>query len=877
MNKYIFSKEENNKEFKKFGGKAKSFLDLSCYDIEIPKWIVISSDIIIDYLKNENIDLKNIETIKNIIKTFKFPEDFKLELNKKIDTTKMYAVRSSALIEDNKLQSFAGQFDSFLNINKTEIEEHILKVFLSGLTEQIIVYLNSFDINIEDIIPSVIIQEQLNPDAAGVAFSVNPISGNFNECVISAVYGLGNSLVNGNLNADNYIIDKNNFNIEKNISKKEFKEICINNKTELVKIKENLKEQSVLTDEQIKKINELCNSTSLAFNIPQDIEWAIVDNKLYLLQSRPITTLKNIKPTNGILTTWDNSNICESYGGIVAPLTYSFIKKAYSEVYKQMCFMFKVDKNIIEKNQYTFDHMLGYINGRVYYNMISWYKLISILPGYNVNKNFMIQMMGAKEGLSEEGLAIVDKDNTDLGKFKETLKLIKGIKSLLYNNRKIKFYTERFYSNVEEALSNKNLSTMNLEELTLYYREIENKLIRKWDAPVINDFFAMVFYGLLKSLSFKYSSEELGPIYNDLLCGDGQIISTQPPKLIKKIAHNISMEDEDEEIIDILLNGSILEIKIMLHKHQKIEKLINEYIEKFGNRCLEELKLETETLKENPLNLYRSIGAIAYKVNQGNLKEVNEEKIKKEAELKVEKILTNPIKKCIYNYVVNKARYYVRNRENLRFERTRVFGKVREIVNEIGNRMYSFNIIDNPKDIFYLELDEILNYTEGNSTDFNLKNVINLRKEFENEYKKINMPNRFDTRGSVNTSNIIENINNLKNENINDTDIITGTGCCPGLVKGIAKKVTDPKNADLLPGEILIAERTDPGWIMLFPVASAVIVEKGSLLSHASIVTREMGIPSIIGVDNLMNIIDSGDLIEIDGSSGIIKILNKKT
>ena len=97
----------------------------------------------------------------------------------------------------------------------------------------------------------------------------------------------------------------------------------------------------------------MCNLTSIAFNAPQDIEWAIVNNKLYLLQSRPITTLKNIKPTNGILTTWDNSNICESYGGIVSPLTYSFIKKAYSEVYKQMCFMFKVDKNTIEKNQYT--------------------------------------------------------------------------------------------------------------------------------------------------------------------------------------------------------------------------------------------------------------------------------------------------------------------------------------------------------------------------------------------------------------------------------------------------------------------------------------------------------------------------------------------
>ena len=243
----------------------------------------------------------------------------------------------------------------------------------------------------------------------------------------------------------------------------------------------------------------------------------------------------------------------------------------------------------------------------------------------------------------------------------------------------------------------------------------------------------------------------------------------------------------------------------------------------------------------------------------------------KNAEERYKKLLKNkPFKKLTYSYIVKKARYFVRNRENLRFERTRIFGTVRKIINQMGEKLYLLDYINTPKDIFYLELNEVLGFIEGNETNTNLKETVELRKQQETEYKKITMPQRFTTHGSVNSNNYyIEDL--IENKIDANTEMLTGIGCCPGIIKGKVRIITDPKDAVLEKGEIMVAERTDPGWIMLFPMSSAVLVEKGSLLSHAAIVVREMGIPAVVGVDGLLSWLKTGDIVEINGATGTIK------
>jgi pyruvate,water dikinase len=236
-----------------------------------------------------------------------------------------------------------------------------------------------------------------------------------------------------------------------------------------------------------------------------------------------------------------------------------------------------------------------------------------------------------------------------------------------------------------------------------------------------------------------------------------------------------------------------------------------------------------------------------------------------------ERLRGHPIRRVIFNWVLRHARTRVRDRENLRFERTRVFGRVRRILVELGNRFTDAKAIDDPRDIFYLELDEVLGFVEGTSTTNDLRGLAAVRKnEFEKNRQAPAPPSRFATRGIVNLHSHDESSAQLTTE---EGDQRTGIACCPGRVRAQVCIIRDPRGATLPRGRILVAERTDPGWIMLFPSASGLLVERGSLLSHSAIVSRELGIPSIVSIPGLMSWLNDGDAVEMDGATGIIRRL----
>ena len=248
---------------------------------------------------------------------------------------------------------------------------------------------------------------------------------------------------------------------------------------------------------------------------------------------------------------------------------------------------------------------------------------------------------------------------------------------------------------------------------------------------------------------------------------------------------------------------------------------------------------------------------------------IDPEKNRIEAEAKVKKALrARPLEKAKFKFLLKHARYTVKNRENLRFERTRVFGRIRQIFLRIGYILTSMNVIEDKRDIFYLELDEILFYIDGKSTTNNLKELIEIRKKQYEKYKEQIPDDRFYAYGAVNIGN------DFKKENISkkiDAQIsLKGIGASPGIVTGKARVVKDPRNAKIEQGEILVAEFTDPGWIMLFPSSSGILVERGSLLSHSAIVSRELGIPCVVGITGLIDNIKTGDIIELNGTTGEI-------
>ena len=226
----------------------------------------------------------------------------------------------------------------------------------------------------------------------------------------------------------------------------------------------------------------------------------------------------------------------------------------------------------------------------------------------------------------------------------------------------------------------------------------------------------------------------------------------------------------------------------------------------------------------------------------------------------------------IYYWVLKHTRYAIRDRENQRFCRSEMYGITRDICRAIGRKWCKSKIIEKEDDIFYLEWNEIWSFIEGTCSTVQLKDLISVRKtEFES-YKGKNPPDHIETEGEVYLS---KNITDYREKPLSGDEVINGTGCCAGIVEEEVVVLYKPDLDTMLKGQILVAPQTDPGWVVLFPSISGLIVEKGSMLSHSAIVAREMGIPAIVGVKNATRILKTGDRIRLNGADGSIEIIKK--
>jgi pyruvate,water dikinase len=856
-----------NRSESEIGGKAFNLHRLMALGFRIPKWGVIPVAAISKLIPDDFNSLSEPDK-KDFIFSIFFPDHFIENIVAQFPENTLFAVRSSAVAEDGSGSSFAGQFESYLNIPKEKLEENIRKVIFSSFSERVLQYCKQFHSNEKPGI-AVIIQEMVNAEISGVAFSANPSTGERNVKVISAVYGLGEGLVSGKLNADNFFVCGKN--ITSKIVSKTHEFIFDEGKnygTKSVPVEPIKQQIPALDEKQILHISAALDKCRKEWGKHVDIEFAYYHKQLYLLQVRPVTNLQKIADPNGTYILWDNSNIIESYPGVTTPLTFSFISGSYEDAYTLFCSFLGVEKSVLKKNKHVFSNTLGLINGRVYYNLKSWYLMLAMLPGYSINARFMEKMMGVKErfDIPETYRLPVRKAWWRISKmaFKMTLRFLSLPK-------KRKEFFNLLNTKVAEY-QQMDLSTKRPEEIMELYRDFETQLLNEWKAPLLNDFFAMIFFGMLEKKCKGISDNP--NIHNDLLCGSEDIISTQPIHWCMKLAEMIC---NDKNLKELFKNNNENTVWKTLNRNpdfSSLKKEIDKFIFDFGERCVGELKLETVSYTQEPTKFIRLLqGYVLAEITTLKNPDKIEIELRKGAEKEINISLKNkPFKKWILKGIITKTRELVSSRENLRYERTRAFGIVRKLFLEIGKCFYSEGIIDNERDIFYLEKQEIFSFIEGTSVTQNLKALISLRRREFAKYEAQESPSeRFATYGPVYHANDFFTLEKV--EPI--TGDLKGIGCSPGKVRGIVKVVSDINEAGSMNGAILVTSSTDPGWTVIFPGCSGVIVERGSLLSHSAIVCREMGKPCIVSVTGLLKRLKTGDEIEMDGRTGEIKILNE--
>jgi pyruvate,water dikinase len=295
-----------------------------------------------------------------------------------------------------------------------------------------------------------------------------------------------------------------------------------------------------------------------------------------------------------------------------------------------------------------------------------------------------------------------------------------------------------------------------------------------------------------------------------------------------------------------------------LEGHSELQQEVQSYLDKFGDRCTEELKLESITLRDDPTSL---LAAIAASAQRGAVVEHHV------PDPDWATLFKNPVKRACAKWLITWTKARVRDRENLRFERTRIFGYARRVFVALGQQFAARGLLDAPRDIFFLTTEEILGAVEGYGLSPDLKSLVSLRKsEDASSAKRPDPPERIELRGPA----IAPSWEDAVVEK--DTALIrTATGCSAGQVTAKARVIRDPRTEVLVSGDILIARHTDPGWIAVFSNASAIVVERGSLLSHSAIVARELGIPCVVGLKGATQWITDGETITVDGATGQVE------
>lgn len=837
------------------GGKAASLVKLKDAGYNVPDFLIIPAEAFDRSLKvNVNNEDPLSQKIENLL-NFRLSPDEQQKVKDILASwdfpSQRVAVRSSVADEDSEKDAFAGLMDTFMNlVNFEDVLSAIANCAVSAFSERAIAYRKQKSLTL-NARPAVIIQKQIVPDVSVVVFSTFPEYPE--EMAIHAVFGFGEGLVSGALDADEYYLSKKNGQIVSNniVAKDQSYRLKEGGGLELSPVAHDLQSKNCLSEQCLSEIFKIASELEVQAKHPQDIELVIKNEEIFLVQSRPVT-----QPIPEVIV-YDNSNIQESYCGVTTPLTFSFAQGAYATVYRQTMEVLGLPNSVITRNREVVTNLLGLVRGRIYYNINNWYQGLQLLPSFSQNKADMERMMGL-----EEPVDFVESRKKSL---LEKLKLLPRLANLLRLfyafgklNQSVQSFHSHFQKKYREFYSN-DLGSLDYEKLVGLKTKLDQEILTNWTTPIINDFYVMMTNGKvmrqLKAIGFTEPENFLSAYLSGVL----QVESTKPIKELQDLAESAKMEAELACIIQQQSDGIHENVRA---NYPAFYKLVQNYIDHFSDRVAGELKLETRTMRTNPEILYKYLKTyLEADLFTGESNFIAHEQAKQQLNAKL-KQASNSKSKAVFSKL-EKLQQAIRYRESMRLERTRLFGMYRSVYLNLGSILAKENLIEKPQDVFYLTENEII--TNINSLK-NLKETIVQRKNEFAKYELEEVESRVLIPSRPGKPKTFEPV----------AGILRGAGCSPGMVEGEVVVITNTNAIVDVKGKIVCALRTDPGWAVIFPSCKGVLIEKGSALSHSVILLRELQIPAIINIRDLTKALKSGQRVRMDASIGEIKILKNE-
>ncbi len=861
------------------GGKAWNLCRLHGQGFSVPAFCVVTSRLfeksvrpwaaefngalgILEDSPNDRIDELSTR-LQGLVRELRFSENFIAGLFRMLDllfgSDELLSVRSSVLGEDSARHSFAGQMESFLNVRRSDIPEAIKNVWASAFSSRALLYRKEKRIRKTRILAAVIIQKMVDAAASGVLFTKDPDDGS-RECIVSAGFGLGEGVVSNRVETDTYRIPWHGNEISKKVAVKDFLVTPgdrTRGGTSLAPVPEKKRREPVLSDEQILLVRDIGLRIERSFGAAQDIEWAFDQRgSLFILQARPVIFADRGRSTSAVRV-WDNSNIVESYPGLTLPLTFSFIRRCYERIFREAALKLTIHKKALKKRSDIFGNMVGLLNGRVYYNLLNWYAMQAHFPGFRRHQASWDQMIGISRKIP------FPRARLPVGHRLSSSALLAW---KLLSVRRTAGIFFRSFNKTYDRFQNKDLSQASEKELISVYSSLDEEIGPIWYHTLHNDFCAMTYYDGLKKLCSRWGFDSEPNLHNNLLCGEPGIESVAPVRSLVGLAEIVRGDPAYRELFRRGDSQKIWQAIVKDPPLSSLRKALDGHLRAYGDRSLEELKLENPTFREDPARL---IGLIREYERCGltvSALEEKERKLRRDAEAAVRARLTNQFRRMAFTFVLRNTRRSIANRENMRFARTRLFGIIRRIFRRMGDLLKEKGVLDQAPDIYYLTVDEVFDFIQGTAVTQDLRALVKVRKAEYRRHAGRALKERFETDGIP----YLHSAAATRTES-NGNKKLTGISCSSGKAEGRAKVVLDPRAANGDGRYILVAPSTDPGWVFLMVAAKGIVTERGSVLSHTAIIGRELGIPTIAGVKDATRLIPDGADVFIDGSTGEIQ------
>lgn len=861
---------------REIGGKAWQLWRLGRCSMTVPAWCVVTTEVFrraIEPYRERIADLcsairaedqdgirRTAGAIGKLLGNLSLQKKDEAELDQAVyrlfGITGRLAVRSSAVGEDAVAHSFAGQMDSFLNVPPDRIAPMIINVWRSAFSERILLYRLQSGLDLESISVAVIIQQMVCAERSGVMFTRNPETMD-SEILVEAVYGLGEGVVANHAETDSYRLGWSAWRTRRTIRTKRSRvapSSAGDKLTDSVAVDPILQDKPVLSSGEVRELRATGIQLEQLFGAPQDVEFCYDSRgRLYILQSRPITPSRKSHGREAFRI-WDNSNIVESYPGLTLPLTFSFICANYEMVFRNAaCGLVRSERQLAARAD-IWKNMVGLIHGRVYYNLLNWYAMLSYLPGFNRHQKAWDQMIGIKRKTAIKA--------GRLPWYNRMYAIGAVLRQLLFVNRTTRQFGAQF-TPLYARYRRFDFSRMSEPELIECYLTMERELMGFWHLTLYTDFCAMKYYDWLARLCRHYSGSESANLHSDLLCGESGIESVGPVRSVVSLAEQIRNNPLYRALFSRHSDADVWDKIALEVEYLPLREECLRYFDLYGDRCAEELKLETRTPREQPRQLIAVIRTyVKGDLTVAQLKSREQAK-RLAAEDRLYEQMYNPITRLVVRTVMNKARTAVANRENMRFARTRAYGITRALFRRFGDLLAERKVIESPSDIAYLTIPELFGYVNGTTVTNDLSALVRLRKEQYEHFAQETLPDRFETTDPP-ALFVEQGESAWQTEN----GSLSGTGCSSGIVEGDAVVVRDPKNASIRPDQILVAESTDPSWVFLMLNSRGIVVERGSVLSHTAIIGRELGIPTIVGALKATRLIPCLARVRINGSTG---------